>query len=80
MNCPICGREMLPGGLISDGVYVSWVPESEFEKKGIARLAYYGGKTLGSTNFVLKQTRVPGAYYCKGCNKVAGIFDVTSEN
>lgn len=71
---------MLPGGIISNGIYVSWVPESEFKKRGIERLGYDGGKNLGSTNFLLGQTRVPGAYYCKNCNKVAGIFDVTSED
>lgn len=71
---------MLTGGIVSDGIFLSWVPESEFEKKGVKRLMYTGCKSFGSTNFLLRQTRVPGAYYCKNCNKVAGIFDVTSED
>ncbi len=79
MKCPICGKEMLPGGLISSGVYVSWVPEDEFNKRGIECLGYYGAKNLGSTNWVLPQTRVPGAYYCEDCRKVTGVFDVTSQ-
>ena len=40
MKCPICGEEMLAGGLISAGISVGWVPKDEFDKKGLRRISY----------------------------------------
>jgi hypothetical protein len=78
MKCPVCGKEMLSGGLIADSLSVGWVPIEQFEKKGLKRLAYTGVRTIGKANVLLKQTRVPNAYFCRECNKVMGIFDVTN--
>ena len=50
----------------------------QFEKKGLQRLVHTGLRTIGTTNILLGQTKVPGAYFCPGCNKVIGIFDVTN--
>ena len=77
MKCPICGGELQEGGLILDGVTPGWVPMEQFEKRGVKRVVYTGLRTIGQTNFLLRQTRVPGAYFCQTCNKVLGIFDVT---
>lgn len=79
MNCPICGAPMEEGGLIINGVASGWVPMDEFKKKGVARLLYTGFHTIGKTNILLGQTRVPGAFFCKSCNKIVGIFDVTND-
>ena len=78
MLCPICGAQMEEGGLIIDGVAPGWVPMEEFNKKGAARLLYTGLRTIGKTNILLSQTRVPNAFFCKNCNKIVGIFDVTN--
>lgn len=78
MNCPICGKEMQEGGLIIDGVAPGWVPLKEFERKGLKRLIYKGLRTIGKTNILLSQTRVPNAFYCDACNKIVGVFDVTN--
>ena len=78
MNCPICGAQMEEGGLIIDGVAPGWVPMEQFQKRGAKRLLYTGLRTIGKTNVLLGQTRVPGAFFCKNCNKIVGIFDVTN--
>ena len=79
MNCPICGAHMEEGGLIIDGVAPGWVPMEQLRKKGAKRLLYTGLRTIGKTNILLGQTRVPGAFFCKNCNKIVGIFDVTND-
>ena len=79
MNCPICGAHMEEGGLIIDGVAPGWVPMEQFRKKGAKRLLYTGLRTISKTNILLGQTRVPGAFFCKNCNKIVGIFDVTND-
>ena len=79
MNCPVCGAHMEEGGLIIDGVAPGWVPMEQFRKKGAKRLLYTGLRTIGKTNILLGQTRVPGAFFCKNCNKIVGIFDVTND-
>jgi len=70
---------MEEGGLIIDGVAPGWVSMEQFKKKGLKRLLYTGFRTIGQTNFVLSQTRVPNAHYCKTCNMIVGIFDVTND-
>ena len=80
MLCPICGKEMEKGGLIGGGVTLQWFPQTQFGKKGLRRLLYTGGKSIGKSNVLLNQTRVPNAYYCSNCNKIAGIFDVVDMN
>ena len=78
MLCPICGAQMEEGGLIIDGVAPGWVPMEEFKKKSAARLLYTGLRTIGKTNILLSQTRVPNAFFCKHCKNIVGIFDVTT--
>ena len=80
MLCPICGKETEKGGLIGGGVTLQWFPQAQFGKKGLRRLLYTGGKSIGKSNVLLNQTRVPDAYYCSNCNKIAGIFDVVEMN
>ena len=80
MQCPICGKEMEEGGLIGGGVTLQWFPQKQFGKRGLRRLLYTGGKAIGKSNVLLSQTRVPGAFYCSDCNKVAGVFDVVESN
>ena len=77
MQCPICGGALQEGGLIIDGVAPGWVPMEQFAKKGLKRMAYTGLRTIGKSNILLGQTRVPDAYFCPICNKVMGGFDVT---
>lgn len=79
MKCPVCGREMQEGGMIADGVSVGWVPMEQFKRKGLARLVSTGLRTIGTANVVLGQTRIPNAYFCQNCNKIAGIFDITNK-
>ena len=79
MKCPLCHQEMEEGGLIIDGTRPAWVPIEEFEKKGLSRLLYTGCRTIGQTNFILSQTRVPNAHFCRNCNKIVGIFDITND-
>lgn len=79
MRCPICGCEMEEGGLIVDGVAPGWVPMEQFKRKGLKRLVYTGLRTIGTANVLLGQTKIPNAFFCKGCDKVVGIFDVTNE-
>ena len=45
---------------------------------GLGRLLYTGLRTIGTSNILLRQTKVPHAFFCQSCNKVAGIFDVTN--
>lgn len=78
MNCPICNHEMQEGGLITDGVAPGWVPLEQFNKKGVSRVIYTWLRTIGKSNIVLGQTKIPNAFYCKECNKVVGVFDVTN--
>ena len=76
MICPICASEMQQGGLIADGIFVSWFPQEEFEKKNLLGI-HFDGKILdGHSNYILKQTKVPNAFYCETCNKVVGIFEL----
>ena len=63
MHCPICGAQMEEGGLIIDGGAPGWVPMEEFKKKGAARRLYTGLRTIGKTNILLGQTRVPNAFF-----------------
>lgn len=78
MNCPICNHEMQEGGLIIDGIAPGWVPLEQFNKKGVSRVIYTWLRTIGKSNIVLRQTKIPNAFYCKECNKVVGVFDVTN--
>lgn len=77
MKCPICGNDMYEGGLIVEGITPGWVPMEQFKKKGLKRLVYSEVRKIGITNYLLNQTRVPNAFFCEGCNKIVGIFDVT---
>lgn len=76
MKCILCGSDMQQGGIITQGVSAMWVPETEFEKKGIRKLIYEKGKKIGHANIILNQTKIPNAYFCPKCNKIIGIFDV----
>ena len=78
MKCPLCNQEMEEGGLITDGTRPGWVPMEEFNKKGLGRLIYTGFRTIGQSNFLLSQTKIANAHFCKSCNKIVGIFDVTN--
>lgn len=78
MLCPRCGGEMEAGGLVIDGVAPGWVPLEQFQRRGVKRLLYTGLRTIGRTNLLLRQTRVSDAFFCKHCNIVTGIFDVTN--
>ena len=79
MKCIVCGAEMQPGDIVASGITVMWVLRREFQKKGIRKLIYEGGKSIGHSNvsdMVFGQTKIPNAYYCEHCNKIIGIFDV----
>ncbi len=81
MKCPMCGGEMERGGLIADSLYISWVPQEEYERNALQALGgYNGAKNLGKHSFLRSPTLVPGAWYCDACKKVTGVFDVTSED
>lgn len=77
MNCPICGKEMEEGGIITQSVIAMWHPLEEFQKKGLKRAVYAKGKSLGESSVLLNQTKIPNAFYCGNCDKVMGVFDVT---
>ena len=78
MKCPICGKEMIEGGIIGNGAMsIDWYPKKEFEKKWYKTLYYKGGKSLGSS--LVKVTKISNAWYCPDCNKVTGIFDVSDQ-
>ena len=69
MICPICGGEMEEGGLIASGISVMWFPLEQFAKKGLERLWYGGGKSVGKSNYLLGHTRIPGAYTAAAARK-----------
>ena len=75
MKCPICNLE---GGIIVNDVVCGWVPIEQIKKKGIKRLIYTGIRTMGEYSIILNQTKISNAYFCKNCNKIMGIFDVTN--
>ena len=79
MKCIICNNEMEEGGLIIDGVAPSWVPMEEFQKRGLQRLVYIGLRSIGKSSILLRQTKVSNAFFCKNCNKIIGVFDVTND-
>lgn len=80
MNCPVCGREMEKGGIIAErAVVVAWYPEAEFEKKGLKTMFYRFGKLIGTHHMLRGQVRIPDAWYCRKCEKVTGVFDVTDK-
>lgn len=78
MKCPLCDKEMEAGGLIIDGVAPMWMPMSEYERKGLKRLIYQHGRSIGKASVLLSQTKVDNAFFCRDCNKIVGIFDVTN--
>ena len=78
MKCPVCGNDMEEGGLLIDGVAPGWIPMEQFEKKGLERLVHTGLRTIGKTNLLLGQTKVPNAFFCKTCNKIIGVFNITN--
>ena len=78
MKCPICNQDMEEGGLIIDGVAPGWIPMEQFKRKGLKRLVYKGLRSIGKTNILFGQTKVPNAHFCRSCNKIIGIFDVTN--
>lgn len=80
MNCPRCNIPMEPGGIITGGVTAMWHPQKEFGKKGLKKLYYTGGKAIGRTNLLLKETKIPDAWFCPRCNIVTGIFDVVDKD
>lgn len=71
---------MQEGGLIASTTSIGWVPLAQFQKKGVERLVYTGYRTLGKSNYLLNQTRVPGAWYCETCHTVTGTFEVTNKD
>ena len=78
MKCPICNNEMIEGGLVIDGVAPGWVPMEEFQKKGLKRIVHTGLRTIGKSSVLFSQTKVPNAFFCKNCNKIVGVFDITN--
>ena len=48
------------------------------EKKGVKRIVHTGLRTIGKTNILLGQTKVPNAFFCGNCNKIVGVFDITN--
>lgn len=80
MNCPICGKTMEKGGIVTGGVTAMWHPLSEFEKKKWRRIVYTDGKPIGKSSVLLNQTRIPNAYFCQSCNKIIGIFEIEDMN
>ncbi len=77
MNCPICGKEMEKGGLVSDGFVIGWREEKKLHAISPNRLFYGDLKPMGKQNKPLREVVVDGAYYCQSCEKITGIFDVT---
>ena len=77
MNCPVCGKEMAAGGLWVSGTLVRWLPEKDFRESTLFKIVFPDAKVLkGKTNHLMKETKVPGAYYCENCGKIVGIFDL----
>ena len=74
----MCDNEMQEGGLIIDGVAPGWVPMEQFQKKGLRRIVHTGLRAIGEANILLGQTKVSNAFFCKQCNKIVGVFDVTN--
>lgn len=62
MNCPLCGAEMEKGGIATDRIVSKWVPDNEFEKKGLKRIVYHNAKDIGESRAILGQTKFPNAY------------------
>ena len=69
MKCPICGEEMLAGGLISAGISVGWVPKDEFDKKGLRRISYQEWHSIGNSSILLGQKRYQTLFYAKNAIK-----------
>ncbi len=77
MKCPVCNNEMKEGGLIIDGIAPCWVPMEQFQKKRLKRFMFKGALSIGEPDLLLKQTKVPNAYFCGYCYKIVGVFDIT---
>lgn len=80
MKCPICGKALEQGGIVTSGVTAMWHSLSEFNKKKWQRVVYTDGKPIGKSSILLSQTRIPNAWYCNSCNIVTGIFPVEEMN
>lgn len=76
MLCPICSKEMEEGGLILTGLNSGWVPMDQFQKSGLRLKMNSNIKVIGEPNPVGGTRKVPGAFFCKHCNKITGVFDV----
>ncbi len=80
MKCPICGGEMHKGGLVAGGINVAWLPEEQLEEESPLGV-YVDCKSLkGERNHLLKQMKIPNAYFCEKCDKVTGLFDVAGRD
>ena len=65
MKCPICGEEMLAGGLISAGISVGWVPKDEFDKKDLEEFPIRNGTVLVIPAFYEDRQRYQTLFYAK---------------
>ena len=80
MNCPICGRNMEKGGIVAEkAITVMWHPESEYQKTGLKSYMFHHGKLLGRHYPLRGVVKIPDAWYCRNCEKVTGIFDITGK-
>lgn len=59
MNCPLCGYEMEKGGIVTDGIVSTWVPDNEFEKKGLKRIVYHNAKDIEESRVSLDRQNFP---------------------
>lgn len=76
MKCFICGKDMQPGGIVTDGISAMWFPESQLKKKGLTQMVLENGRKIGHRNFLLRQTTLDNAYFCPHCQKIIGLFDL----
>lgn len=79
MKCPFCGAEMIAGGIVAGVIPVYWIPQEKFDESPVMRkIITTGIKSIGKSSVIFGETKISGAYYCEGCNKIIGAFDVTN--
>lgn len=70
MNCPDCGKELIPGDVVTRVAPIGFYPKNHDESEG-TRMAkmFFGSKSAIGTDGIEE------AGYCPACGKITVIFN-----